>query len=83
MLLILLLLLIIIIIIIIATIIIIIIINSHRSAAKTKTVGWVKTNLNNAKIDTNKFTAPSASAVSSSKGELSELSLSEMLRRSN
>ena len=70
-------------IIIIVIIIIIIIINSHRSAAKTKTVGWVKTNLNNAKIDTNKFTAPSASSVSSSKGELSELSLSEILRRSN
>lgn len=47
------------------------------SAAKNKIAGWVKTRINNANIDTDKITAPSTSSVSPSKGELSELSLSE------
>ena len=51
--------------------------NSHMSAVKNKIAGWVKTRINNANIDTDKFTAPSTRSVSPSKGELSELSLSE------
>lgn len=57
--------------------------SQHKSVIKCTIAGWIRTTLGNAGFDTSKFTAHSASSISSFKVGLKALPVHEILKRCN